>query len=134
MTFKELRQRFGMNQTQIAEYFDIPYFTVQNWDLGRRKCPEYLIKLMEYKLEKEKKLTVIVDREQWELVNEKIKQRKQMQEKIQDQQQPPRGYKWENGKLVIDEAEAEKVKRFFDEYEEFLSSLDKCNSEQEKDE
>ena len=51
MTFKELRQASGMNMTQFANYFGIPFRTVQNWELG--KCNEYIIELMKYKLEKE---------------------------------------------------------------------------------
>lgn len=53
MTIKELRERSGMTRPQFAEYFEIPYRTVQDWELGNRKCPEYLIKLIEYKLKKE---------------------------------------------------------------------------------
>lgn len=53
MTFKELRERSGMSRTQFAEYFDIPYRSIQNWELGLRECPDYLLKLMYYKLEKE---------------------------------------------------------------------------------
>lgn len=53
LTFKELRQQSGMERTEFAEYFGIPYRTVQSWELGDRKCPEYLLKLMEYKLKKE---------------------------------------------------------------------------------
>ena len=55
MTFKELREKHNMTLTQISEYFEIPYRTIQNWDGGQRKCPEYLLKLMEYKLEQNKK-------------------------------------------------------------------------------
>lgn len=53
MTFKELREKSGMNQTAFAKYFNIPRRTVQNWELGERKCPEYLLELMYYKLVKE---------------------------------------------------------------------------------
>lgn len=53
MTFNELRKLSGMNQTEFGLYFGIPRRTVQNWDLGLRECPEYLLKLMEYKLKKE---------------------------------------------------------------------------------
>jgi DNA-binding transcriptional regulator YiaG len=53
MTFKELREKSGMNQTKFAEYFGIPRRTVQNWELGERKCPDYLLELMQYKLVKE---------------------------------------------------------------------------------
>lgn len=50
MTFKELRLSYGMNLTQISESFEIPYRTLQHWEHETRKCPEYLLKLMEYKL------------------------------------------------------------------------------------
>lgn len=54
MTFKELRQKSGMNLTRFSQYFGIPYRTIQNWDRGERKCPEYLLDLMLYKLTNEK--------------------------------------------------------------------------------
>lgn len=50
----KLRDDTGMNRKQFAEYFSIPYRTVQDWELGNRKMPEYLLKLMEYKVEKER--------------------------------------------------------------------------------
>lgn len=50
---KDLRELSGMTRTQFAEYFGIPYRTVQDWELGNRKCPEYLLELMRYKLTKE---------------------------------------------------------------------------------
>lgn len=58
MTFKELRILSCMSRPQFAEYFEIPYRTVQSWELyGKsaegRKCPDYLLKLMEYKLKHE---------------------------------------------------------------------------------
>ena len=53
MKFKELRQASGMNLKQFSDYFEIPYRTVQNWEGGQRDCPEYLMKLMQYKLDNE---------------------------------------------------------------------------------
>lgn len=46
----ELRYSTGMNRREFAEYFDIPYRTVQEWELGNRKMPEYLLRLMVYKV------------------------------------------------------------------------------------
>lgn len=43
----------GMTQQEFANYFEIPKRTVENWEGGQRKCPEYLEKLIEYKLIKE---------------------------------------------------------------------------------
>ena len=50
---KQLRQAAGMTRQQFCDYFGIPYRTLQDWELGNRKCPEYLLELMKYKLEKE---------------------------------------------------------------------------------
>lgn len=55
MEFKEIREQSGMNLKQFSEYFNIPYRTVQNWDLGLRQCPEYVIDLISYKLNNEMK-------------------------------------------------------------------------------
>ena len=53
MTIKELRVAAGMTQKAFAEYFGIPYRTVQDWNAGISKCPGYLLDLMEYKFKKE---------------------------------------------------------------------------------
>lgn len=50
----EIRKRTGMNRREFAEYFNIPYRTVQDWELGNRQMPEYLFRLMEYKIRMEK--------------------------------------------------------------------------------
>lgn len=51
--FKELLERSSMNMKQFSEYFDIPYRTLQNWKSEERKCPDYVTKLIEYKLKSE---------------------------------------------------------------------------------
>ena len=51
---KVLRERSGMSQSQFAKYFNIPPSTLKKWEQGQRRCPEYLLKLIEYKLTKEK--------------------------------------------------------------------------------
>lgn len=50
----ELRKETGMNRKQFCEYFNIPYRTVTDWELGNRQMPEYLLRLMKYKVEMEK--------------------------------------------------------------------------------
>lgn len=50
----ELRKTTGLNRKQFAEYFGIPYRTVQDWELGKRQMPEYLLRLMEYRIRIEK--------------------------------------------------------------------------------
>ena len=58
-TIIEIREKAKMSRKQFVEYFNIPYRTVQDWELGNRKCPDYLIELIEYKLKKENKTLVI---------------------------------------------------------------------------
>lgn len=56
MTIKELRQQTGLSQSAFARYFEIPVRTVQDWEQGKRTPPEYLVKLMIYKLGNEKNI------------------------------------------------------------------------------
>lgn len=49
-----LRKETGMNRKQFCEYFGIPYRTMTDWELGNRQMPEYLLRLMKYKVEMEK--------------------------------------------------------------------------------
>lgn len=53
MTIKDLRTASGMTQKSFAEYLGIPKRTIENWEGEQRKCPTYLLDLMEYKLTKE---------------------------------------------------------------------------------
>jgi DNA-binding transcriptional regulator YiaG len=53
VTTKELREAAGMSRKEFADFFEIGYRRVQNWELNIRSCPEELLKLMRYKLEKE---------------------------------------------------------------------------------
>lgn len=50
----QLRKETGMNRKQFCEYFDIPYRTMTDWELGNRQMPEYLLRLMKYKVEVER--------------------------------------------------------------------------------
>ena len=47
---ERLRSLSGMNRIEFADYFDIPYRTVEDWEKDRRPWPDYLVKLIEYKL------------------------------------------------------------------------------------
>ena len=42
-----------MSRAAFAEYFGVPYRTLQKWELGERECAPYLVALIRYKLEKE---------------------------------------------------------------------------------
>ena len=43
-----------MTRREFCEYFEIPYRTLQDWELGNRKMPDYLLRLMAYKAKMEK--------------------------------------------------------------------------------
>lgn len=51
---RKIREKTGMNRKEFAEYFGIPYRTVQDWEAQKRRTPDYLLRLMVYKLEMEK--------------------------------------------------------------------------------
>lgn len=59
----ELRISTGMNRREFADYFEIPYRTMQQWELGDRKMPEYLLRLMAYKIRIEKACGIVDDQE-----------------------------------------------------------------------
>ena len=50
----QIKERSGMNWKEFSAYFQIPYRSVQDWERGNRKMPEYVLRLMEYKLRMEK--------------------------------------------------------------------------------
>lgn len=62
----ELRTSTGMNRREFADYFEIPYRTVQEWELGNRKMPEYLLRLMAYKVRIEHQNGILKNQEDGE--------------------------------------------------------------------
>lgn len=50
----QLRKESGMNRKEFCEYFEIPYRTMEDWEHGRRTMPDYLLRLMTYKVNMEK--------------------------------------------------------------------------------
>ena len=48
-----MKEDSGMSWRRFAEYFDIPYRTMQDWQLGNRRMPDYLLQLMLYKIKVE---------------------------------------------------------------------------------
>ena len=49
-----LRESTGLTRREFCDYFGIPYRTLQDWELGNRKMPDYLLRLMIYKINVEK--------------------------------------------------------------------------------
>ena len=53
---KKLRQEVGMNRREFSEHMDIPLRTLEEWEAGRRKMPDYLLRLIAYKIRMERVL------------------------------------------------------------------------------
>ena len=50
MNIRELRTRLGDTQSEFAARYNIPFRTVQNWETGMRKPPEYIVSLLEQRI------------------------------------------------------------------------------------
>lgn len=50
---KYLRLTTGMKREDFANYLNIPVGTVRDWEQGKRKMPEYVYELIEYKISRE---------------------------------------------------------------------------------
>ena len=53
MTIKELRTACGMTQQAFADYFGMSKRNVENWEGGKNAPPDWVLKLIEYKLRNE---------------------------------------------------------------------------------
>ena len=50
----ELRRETGMTRKAFSEYMDIPLRNLEEWEAGRRKMPDYLLRLLAYYIKMEK--------------------------------------------------------------------------------
>ena len=46
----------GMNRREFSDYYGIPYRTVQDWEAEKRELPEYLLRLLKYRAEIERRI------------------------------------------------------------------------------
>ena len=51
---KEIRKTAEMNRREFSEYVGIPIRTLEEWEAGRRKMPDYVLRLLEYQIKMEK--------------------------------------------------------------------------------
>lgn len=63
MTIQELRKQTGLSQSKFAQKFHLRVNTVQKWEQGLRKCPDYVIWMMHRILELERTADTIVKEE-----------------------------------------------------------------------
>ena len=45
---KQIREDLGMNRTEFSLYMGIPLRTLEEWEAGRRKMPDYVLRLIAY--------------------------------------------------------------------------------------
>ncbi len=53
---REIRKLAGMNRREFSEYMGIPLRTMEEWEAGRRKMPDYVLRLIVYRVKIEKVL------------------------------------------------------------------------------
>lgn len=51
MNIREMRMLLGDTQSEFAARYNIPFRTIQNWETGVRKPPEYILQLLESRTE-----------------------------------------------------------------------------------
>ena len=39
---KETRMKYGLTQKQVSDITGVPHRSIQNWEGGQRKCPDYV--------------------------------------------------------------------------------------------
>ena len=49
-TIKDIRLSTGLSQSQFSAALNIPIRSLQDWEQGNRKCPEYVAELIEYRV------------------------------------------------------------------------------------
>lgn len=47
---KNIRTKTGLNLTEFSRRLNIPYRTLQDWEAGRRTCPDYVVELIAYRV------------------------------------------------------------------------------------
>lgn len=50
MTIEQARKQVNMSRREVAEWLEIPYRTLTNWENGERPCPVYIEKLIVEKI------------------------------------------------------------------------------------
>lgn len=53
-TLKEIRNMLNVNRTEFSRYMGIPLRTLEEWEAGRRKMPDYVLRLIAYYVKTQK--------------------------------------------------------------------------------
>ena len=57
---KKLREKMGMNRREFSDYYGIPYRTIQDWEAEKREIPDYLLRLLKYRAEIERRIKSVI--------------------------------------------------------------------------
>lgn len=55
MTIKEIRLLGGLSQPKFSKKYNIPLPTLRHWEQKQRKCPQYVLELLEFKVQEDLK-------------------------------------------------------------------------------
>lgn len=47
MTYKDILDTYGIDDAYVHSLVDIPMNTLRSWRVGSRKCPDYVLKLLD---------------------------------------------------------------------------------------
>ena len=64
MDIREMREQLGDTQSEFSARYNIPFRTIQNWETGMRKPPDYVIDLLENRVKSDlvnRKTAVLVE-------------------------------------------------------------------------
>ena len=53
LNIRDMRKQLGDTQSEFAERYNIPFRTVQNWETGMRKPPEYILELLKARIKED---------------------------------------------------------------------------------
>lgn len=53
-TLKEISDMLNVNRTEFSRYMGIPLRTLEEWEAGRRKMPDYVLRLIAYYVKTQK--------------------------------------------------------------------------------
>jgi len=49
-SIRQLRKKTKMSQPDFGKKYGIPVATIRDWEQGRRKCPDYVVELIKFKV------------------------------------------------------------------------------------
>ena len=53
LRIRELRKQHGLTQQGLADLIGIPKRTIESWEIGNREPAEYIVNLIQFRLEHE---------------------------------------------------------------------------------